>query len=318
MIRNGLGEIYIPGSSIKGAIRTAIAYHLLQREDTFKVPHKARVSEIEKILRNKIRKYDELDNPRRSRQNPFSEYQKGKMDNFFMEEIFNGYDLEYQGKIVKSASHANRDFMRAVHITDSNSLVHDAEKSINSSRVVEVIVVSRDQNWKAKYRTSAYVELVENIEAEFNITVDYDMLSWFQHRQGMKIPFKDIGELLDICQSFAQKQWLCEMDYWSRIQNNPKAKCRGEIVNLEFDDLKKMLYGNKCCPYALRVGWASGLLGTTISSLLEDDLATQLRDRCHHNNAAPEFGAPKSRRLIANRDRHLTSPLGWVKFEVMD
>lgn len=33
MIRNGFGQLYIPGSSIKGAIRTAIAYHLLAYAD---------------------------------------------------------------------------------------------------------------------------------------------------------------------------------------------------------------------------------------------------------------------------------------------
>ena len=37
MIRNGMGELYIPGSSIKGAIRTAIAYHLLKHADKYQV-----------------------------------------------------------------------------------------------------------------------------------------------------------------------------------------------------------------------------------------------------------------------------------------
>lgn len=31
MIRNGMGQLFIPGSSIKGAIKTAIAYHLLMQ-----------------------------------------------------------------------------------------------------------------------------------------------------------------------------------------------------------------------------------------------------------------------------------------------
>ncbi len=35
MIRNGMGQLYIPGSSIKGAIRTAIAYHLLKHKERY-------------------------------------------------------------------------------------------------------------------------------------------------------------------------------------------------------------------------------------------------------------------------------------------
>jgi CRISPR-associated protein Csm5 len=47
MIRNGFGQLYIPGSSIKGAIRTAIAYHLLKHADQFQVPKPKRMSAIE-------------------------------------------------------------------------------------------------------------------------------------------------------------------------------------------------------------------------------------------------------------------------------
>ncbi|MGB6298400.1 MAG: RAMP superfamily CRISPR-associated protein, partial [Rivularia sp. (in: cyanobacteria)] len=35
MIRNGMGELFIPGSSIKGAIRTAIAYYLLKYPERY-------------------------------------------------------------------------------------------------------------------------------------------------------------------------------------------------------------------------------------------------------------------------------------------
>ena len=54
MIRNGLGEIYLPGTSIKGAIRTAVVYHLLKHSDKYKVPQKNQVSEIEKQLKNSM------------------------------------------------------------------------------------------------------------------------------------------------------------------------------------------------------------------------------------------------------------------------
>ncbi|MGB8699691.1 MAG: type III-A CRISPR-associated RAMP protein Csm5, partial [Thermosynechococcaceae cyanobacterium] len=50
MIRNKFGVPYIPGSSIKGAMRTAIAYHLLKHADRYKVPPQQQLSAIEKHL----------------------------------------------------------------------------------------------------------------------------------------------------------------------------------------------------------------------------------------------------------------------------
>ena len=47
MIRNGFGQLYIPGSSIKGAIRTAIAYHLLKHSPK-------QVSDIERQLHQRM------------------------------------------------------------------------------------------------------------------------------------------------------------------------------------------------------------------------------------------------------------------------
>jgi CRISPR-associated protein Csm5 len=54
MIRNGFGHLYIPGSSIKGAIRTAIAYHLLKHNHEYNLPKAQQVSEIETRLRRSM------------------------------------------------------------------------------------------------------------------------------------------------------------------------------------------------------------------------------------------------------------------------
>lgn len=54
MICNGMGQLFIPGSSIKGAITTAIAYHLLKHGDRYQIPSSKQVSEIEKTLRQKL------------------------------------------------------------------------------------------------------------------------------------------------------------------------------------------------------------------------------------------------------------------------
>ena len=81
MIRNGFGVLYIPGSSIKGAMRTAIAYHLLKYQDKYNVPQQQRVSEIEKELR--IR----LDNGELQRK------PKSASQSLFMDSLFTNFNL---------------------------------------------------------------------------------------------------------------------------------------------------------------------------------------------------------------------------------
>jgi CRISPR-associated protein Csm5 len=218
MIRNGMGQLYIPGSSIKGAIRTAIAYYLLKHGDRYNVPKNQKVSEIEKKLRSRL---GELGNKHK---------QKSADDDLFMDTLFSEYNLIYQGKKYNGSSQ-NTDFLRALSVSDCEPLIEGKITTkkgqsipINLPIVAEVIVSSRFPDYLAKYKASLYVEMVRNVQTTFNLTLDTEMLSWFQHKQGMKLPFQNLEELLKICQEFTQEQWDYEHDYWNDIENNPRAK----------------------------------------------------------------------------------------------
>jgi CRISPR-associated protein Csm5 len=129
------------------------------------------------------------------------------------------------------------------------------------------------------------------------------MLSWFKHNQGMKLPFNSISEFLTICQEFAQEQWDGEYDYWQAIKNNREK-------NLNFDRVRDF-YKTENCPFSLRLGWGSGMNGTTIDWLLSDDLRSEIRDIC--GIKAPGFEAPKSRRTIVSSQQEIAYVPGWVK-----
>lgn len=303
MIRNGLGQIYLPGTSIKGAIRTAVAYHLLKHPDKYRVPQKNQVSEIEKQLRDKM---GEL-----KRKAKFID------DRLFMDSLFSDFSLYFNERKtdVKSCS-ANTDFMRAVRVTDSQPLlesqtVNKKGKTLykNLPVAAKVIVSSRFKDNNAKYKESIYAEMVWNIKTEFTISINPEMLSWFRHNQGMTIPFNNVEELLNICREFAQDQWKAEVKYWEKIGNND---------NLDFDLLWEKYYEKPNCPYDLRLGWGTSILGMTISMLYEDEnLAGEVRDICHPNNKAPGFEAPKSRRVVLNNKGEIRYVPGWVNFEVL-
>ncbi len=305
MIRNGFGHHYIPGSSIKGAIRTAIAYHLLKHSDRYQVPQGSRVSAIETRLRESMGTLKR---------------EAKKADDNFMSELFTNFGLNYQGRSVRAQNGPNTDIMRAVVVSDSAPLVEqkierDGQRPSfrNLPVVAETVVSSRFPDYKAKYRASIYAEMVFNVRTQFTLSVDHEMLTWFRHNGGnggMVLPFESVDDLLEICQDFAQEQWDFEHDYWVTIDNNPNTQGR----NLNFDTINQ-LYEPEACPYTLRLGWGSGLRGTTISLLLPDETVQDVRDTC--GLRAPGFEAPKSRRTILNSRGEICYVPGWVKLEVL-
>ncbi len=308
MIRNGMGHHYIPGSSIKGAIRTAIAYHLLKHADRYQVPRTQQISEIELKLRETM--------------GTLRQQAKFADDKLFMDRLFTDFALSYQDKPVTSRKGPNTDLMRAVHITDPEPLLkHEVLNKkgqslpINLPIVVEVIVSSHFLDGKVKYKASIFAEMVRNVHTQFTISLDSTMLSWFQDRQGMQIPFKTVDDILKICQEFAQDQWDEEHDYWQEVTNNLNAQDNnGQSLNLDLDAIREFYEPEKCL-YNLRLGWASGMTGTTINMLLADELRAEIRDTC--GLKAPGFEAPKSRRVVAISSREIKFVPGWVKFKVL-
>ncbi|WP_068819099.1 type III-A CRISPR-associated RAMP protein Csm5 [Phormidesmis priestleyi] len=306
MIRNGYRQLYIPGSSIKGAIRTAIAYHLLKNADQFQVPKQKRISAIELELQKSMG----------------SLRQKAKFadDALFMDALFSDFRLEGDRSNVRTGP--NTDFMRAIKVTDSEPLIEQKiplpsrkNRFENLSITAEVLVSSRFGDYRAKYRASIYAELARNVQTTFTITLDHHLLNQMQHLEGTKIPFKSVGDILQICQAFAQDQWDAEHDYWQDVQNNPNQRDQnGNNRNLDTAAIRNF-YEATTCPYALRLGWGSGMNGTTVGLLLDDQLRSQLRDTC--GIRAPGFEAPKSRRTVVGSDGTIKFVPGWVKFKAL-
>ena len=302
MIRNGMGQLFIPGSSIKGAIRTAIAYHLLKNEERYQLPKENRRSAIEEELHKKLGR---LSNKREQK----------FCDDDFMDSFFSNYNLKYQNRIFTGGIQ-NTDILRCLKVTDTEPLIKSEFKTKQGKRiplnfpiVAEVIVSSRFPDYRAKYKASIYAEMVRNVDTRFTLSLDTEMLSWFKHKQGMKLPFNNLDELLEICQGFTQEQWDYEHDYWENIENNSNAAGK----NLNFSNIREF-YEPEKSPYQLRLGWGSGMTGTTVGLCFNDDLREQIRDTC--GLKAPDFEAPKSRRTVKTPSGDIKFVPGWVKFRV--
>jgi CRISPR-associated protein Csm5 len=235
--------------------------------------------------------------------------------------LFSDFSLTYQGRTAqlrnRSSNSSNTDFLRVLKVTDSEPLLEKTVTTkagkplaLNLPVVAEVIISSRFPNYSAKYKASIYAEMVRNVKTEFTLSLDTEMVSWFSHNQGMQLPFTTLDELLQICQEFTQEQWDYEHDYWQAIKNNPKANGR----NLDFDYIRDF-YEPTECAHSLRLGWGSGMTGTTVNLLLEDELRQEIRDTC--GLEAPNFEAPKSRRTVVSPKGEIKFVPGWAKFKVL-
>lgn len=312
IIRNALGELYIPGSSIKGAIRTAIAYYMLKNQPV-------QISEIEKQLQERLR------TPGKVGRN------KNKLGNeLFMKNLFSNFLITYQNRHFNGESESNRDFMRSVKVTDTQPILRKG--NINLSLLDEVIISSfyRDTTSMpkkniAKYRGSIYAEMIHDVNTEFTINIDgyineYEtmtgMLSWFSRNDNIKIPFQTIEDILNICQEFAEEQWNYERNYWQNIQNET-IKTNGREIRLNFDIINEFYQDSKC-PFNLRLGWGSGMLGTTVGLHFNDATRRGILDECASpQNRAPLFEAPKSKRTVMNKRGEIQFIPGWVKLEIL-
>lgn len=142
-------------------------------------------------------------------------------------------------------------------------------------------------------------------ETDIEISIDHDILESFK-RAGATPPFSDLTSLIDICQNFAREQWKAEQRFL-------KAHAGGSSLSLRAIEKFYTDAKNIDRP-TLRVGWGTGMLGTTLSLLLDEPTRVKLRNEVisggHHVRPKP---APKSRRFVLD-DQQPIYPLGWIEF----
>lgn len=141
-------------------------------------------------------------------------------------------------------------------------------------------------------------------ETDIEISIDLNILESFK-RAGATPPFSDLTSLMDICRDFAEAQWKAERQFLSVYAGGSSLNL-GTIEKF-YTDAKNM---NRA---TLRVGWGTGMLGTTLSLLLDDPTRVDLRNQVISggNHVRPK-PAPKSRRFILDNQQPIY-PLGWIE-----
>jgi CRISPR-associated protein Csm5 len=328
-IRNAYAQPYIPGTALKGALRTAALYCFVKKFKDTSPFKETMIMEINKTLR------DYRMPPEKKRKEVGS----------FLNDFFQNFELYYEGKKIDNTTPQETDLFRAIKISDSEPLDKDSLK-IEGVRVVSL--TSRN-GWKlSKIRRGemetqdpvrVYPECLLQGQIEFKVKIDTALLSQLQNPVGVGTSLKDFilqraetrypsefhselglalaKTLVSLSQEFAEDILEEEKGFFDPLLPTPKDNL--QRVKDFYDSQKPNL----------RLGWGGGMLGAGIFYLLKQGQASDVIERIarlfpqyhrpphgnlpHGDQIFELF--PKTRRVTVE-GRNAVSPLGWAKLEI--
>ncbi len=275
-------RLYIPGSSIKGAIKTAWAYDYCKKNS--------------KILTDISR----ADGDRKAHalvQNLFQS-DEGKDAN---------YDLFRVLQIGDTEPVKPEDALYVVASRVLSAAVKPRSKNVSAQWKdywVFCEAIARETNHTGS--AAIHVELLNNKDAQLN-------LKWKEEQRNFSLQ-----SLCRAVNSFALDICNWEIEYFSEI-NQIQDKCETQsLLNLYKDYWKKQLENISANTCYLCIGYGSGWHKMTVGMLLERELGDKfkgLREKWGLAKRHTEFDYPKSRKLIMIKEGKATYPFGWVKLE---
>lgn len=330
LIRNGRGEIYIPGSSIKGAIRTALlwrAFYSSSAQEKNTLLMKVRTVMEEKMARaqRELRRF-------------------GELDKVFTEKYFHCGEKTRDRVSYRSIHY---DLMKFITVSDA-VIIHSDEESA----VLPVNLYLK--NKPVQTQTNAYEIVAPNIRFNFKILFDKAKLSEVYRKKGdtwvelekkfsglFGVELKSINDsgfedkviesILSALSDFSAAVIKKEFDWLSRYMEKGKDKKGNTFINPSMKPVNDFYASIKSSPSPLiRFGWGSGFLATTIYDAVAGSpeiaatwkqIATYLKLGATPKMKREELAKyeyvtgmvfPGSKRMAAQFNEAPIAPLGWA------
>jgi CRISPR-associated protein Csm5 len=277
-IRDTYYRPYIPGSSIKGAIRTAFIYKILKEIKT-RSPEFYKREIIEKI-RNSLNEY----------KTESYQSKRGKVSSYFkwfeneLVQIFNLGQLE-----VSSNQGPHMDIFRIFRVSDT--------KPINKDELYleQVKVFNKGKELKFKI----YIEAMpEDTVLEFTVTYDWGLLDKFVNSS--REPFNGY---IDFVKGLFRNPIRVTEEFTKDLLNHENS-----VKDKVFPPTLKVYYFKE--PPNLHIGYGGGYLAMTVGLLFDDNLKGEILHPAKGHNIKSVGVIPSSRRVTSNG-----RPLGWCKWE---
>ncbi|MEA3494437.1 MAG: type III-A CRISPR-associated RAMP protein Csm5 [Bacteroidota bacterium] len=284
-LHSAKGFPMIPGSSIKGAIRTTVISYLIEKE-TDRV--KNIINKKRSFLNSKGRKWD-----LRSFQEVESEILNQLLSNSFKPD-------------------ANRNVFRFLQVTDSH---------FNYNTLVTNMQVLNLQNneWRIKNGTDQLTEIIGNDnEAEIRIKINSELLNRNLNKKEIKSDvgfLKDIQSLFEIVNNHTKLLIQKEIDIWGKMEKDYP----NELIDWYLETLNDCLDEAESCKEneaVIRIGGGSGWDNITGAwakhnkELFNDNEWEKLSNLLNKNRKVSYF--PKTRKIDESGD-----VLGFIKLTAL-
>jgi CRISPR-associated protein Csm5 len=286
-IRDGSGQVYLPGSSLKGSLRTAILFRLLQ-DPTWKDRVEQRINDqppCEGKGREKREKYS---------------------SKLLIKEAMQDFDLE---GTETDAQDPKTDILRCLTVRDAYPL-HGVRTRVIQVRFLSLgpekgFYWSRDK--KRNKELSLWVEAVTEGTFQAEILWDNATFAKFRTEKPSGLPVKCLDEVLDAVQAMNHELVEYEKDHFAKSQSGEAAQVAKQIG---------AWYGarpeRECL---MRLGFGGGMLSATMALHLSQELRQIVRNNCGHSR--PGEVAPKSRRVCVSEQQNgkVYCTFGWMAIE---
>ena len=282
---------YIPGSTLKGAIRTALLEEILSESNEV---YRDSLSQLETLVDQAPR-----GNPRRE--------QPARQ----IESLAFGRD-------------PNRDLLRALHVSDSIPLNSDA---LEVGMAWTVTLDPNAQLVQKRDRGQEYKNFVQQIQARQRLTFTLKIDEFlFREREKARLGFdalqeKVLRDIAEVCRTATNELMQNEQDFFDYYNLSEIANVYDKLI-----DLNNTLPEGS---FLLQIGWGTGYHANTVTSLFTNDeespenLQIDLRERFKLGESRSQRGHyderefPKTRRILY-RGQNPNAPLGWVKISPIE
>lgn len=282
---------YIPGSTLKGAIRTALLWDLINGSDTH---YEETLKKIKKLASQKPQ-----GNPRR--QTPAKQIEQAVL-----------------GK------NPNYDLLRALQVSDT------APIDLSGLEIGTAWTVTLNSNGDLVQKIEGnrqYKTFVEQIQGKQRLTFSLKIDEWLlkqpaKNRLGFDGSQKDvIQSIAEVCKHTARVLMKDEQGFFDDYAFTEIADFYDTLLNT-LDNLPEGAF-------MIQIGWGSGYNANTITQLFKEgenipeNLLMDLRKRFRLGQSRSQPGTyderefPKTRRIFY-RGQNPVSPFGWVKISPLE
>lgn len=286
-IKDPWDQPYIPGSSLKGALRTALTYIMWAEERT----------------------NTQVDLQRMNYQSPAS---------YLEQQLLHGDNAEHH-RFKKRLSWPNHDIMRILQISDSEhgstsdlqiTNIQVAKKGIADGSPIEVESIAPGKTFIATLNFDQYL-----LEGHANQLVD----------SNVRNKIRSLG-WQDDQREWLGANLIIAIQYWTvkRLMAD-KKRIRTErwqsksLVNF-YNDLHRQATQPNADEFLLQLGWGGGWDSKTMGDKLTEnqDLFRSIAKKYNLVKKGQYRGGifPKSRRVVISQTEHPIQTLGWVKIKM--